>query len=165
MKLAWSYFKSNFLTILNNHAPFKKCRTKNRNRFTPDLTALDQHKNILWRTAIASNSPRDMQMFREVRNQYTQSVRKAKASLFKQKCASCSSNSKTFWDSVKSMENKSTSSQLPTALRLGNTVTTDKSMIIEHFNKHFSTAGHAFLLATPTPANSSAPPAATCLMF
>jgi hypothetical protein len=31
------------------------------------------------------------------------------------------------------MENKSTSSQLPTALRLGNTVTTDKSTIIEHF--------------------------------
>jgi hypothetical protein len=56
------------------------------------------------------------------------------------------------------MENKSTSSQLPTALRLGNTVTTDKSMIIENFNKHFSTAGHAFRLATPTSANSSTPP-------
>jgi hypothetical protein len=53
------------------------------------------------------------------------------------------------------MENKSTSSQLPTALRLGNTVTIDKSMIIEHFNNHFSTAGHAFLLATPTLDNSS----------
>ncbi|CDQ84398.1 unnamed protein product [Oncorhynchus mykiss] len=45
------------------------------------------------------------------------------------------------------MENKSTSSQLPTALRLGNT--------------HFSTAGHAFRLATPTSANSSTTPAAT----
>uniref|UniRef100_A0A8K9Y233 Reverse transcriptase domain-containing protein n=1 Tax=Oncorhynchus mykiss TaxID=8022 RepID=A0A8K9Y233_ONCMY len=91
----------------------------------------------------------------------TMSVRKAKASFFKQKFASCSSNYKRFWDTVKSMENKSTSSQLPTALRLGNTVTTDKSMIIEMFNKHFSTAGHAFLLTTPTPANSSASPAAT----
>ena len=37
-----------------------------------------------------------------------------------------------FWDTIKSMENKSTSSQLPTALRLGNTVTTDKFMIINH---------------------------------
>ncbi|XP_055768112.1 uncharacterized protein LOC129843422 [Salvelinus fontinalis] len=157
---AWSFFKSYFLTILDKHAPFKKCRTKNRYSpwFTPDLTALDQHKNILWRTAIASKSPRDMQLFREVRNQYTQSVRKAKASFFKQKFASCSSNSKKFWDTVKSMENKSTSSQLPTSLRLGNTVTTDKSMIIENFNKHFSMAGHAFLLATPTLANSPAPP-------
>jgi hypothetical protein len=59
------------------------------------------------------------------------------------------------------MENKSTSSQLPTALRLGNTVTTDKSTIIENFNKHFSTAGHAFHLVTPTRANSSTHPAAT----
>jgi hypothetical protein len=41
------------------------------------------------------------------------------------------------------MENKNTSSQLPTALKIGNTVTTDKSTIIENFNKHFSTAGHA----------------------
>ena len=27
---------------------------------------------------------------------------------------------------------------------------------------HFSTAGHAFHLATPTPVNSPAPPTATC---
>ncbi|XP_055747292.1 uncharacterized protein LOC129829557 [Salvelinus fontinalis] len=130
---AWSFFKSHFLTILDKHAPFKKCRTKNRYSpwFTPDLTALDQHKNILWRIAIALNSPRDMQLFREVRNQYTQSVRKVKTSFFKQKCASCSSNSKRFWDTVRSMENKRTSSQLPTAWRLGNTVTTYKSIIIK----------------------------------
>uniref|UniRef100_A0A8C7RC26 Reverse transcriptase domain-containing protein n=1 Tax=Oncorhynchus mykiss TaxID=8022 RepID=A0A8C7RC26_ONCMY len=59
------------------------------------------------------------------------------------------------------MENKNTSSQLPTALKIGNTVTTDKSTIIENFNKHFSTAGHAFHLATPTPVNSTAPPTTT----
>ena len=60
------------------------------------------------------------------------------------------------------MEIKSTSSQLPTALRIGNTATTDKSTINNKFNKHCSTAGHAFHLATPTPANISAPPAETC---
>uniref|UniRef100_A0A8C7LY57 Reverse transcriptase domain-containing protein n=1 Tax=Oncorhynchus mykiss TaxID=8022 RepID=A0A8C7LY57_ONCMY len=59
------------------------------------------------------------------------------------------------------MGNKSTSSQLPTALKLGNTVTTDKSATIENFNKHFSTAGHAFHLATPTPVNCPAPSTAT----
>jgi hypothetical protein len=102
-----------------------------------------------------------MQLVREVRNKYTFAVRKAKASFFKQKCASCSTNSIKFWDTVKSRENKSTSSQLPTALRIGNTVTTDKSMIIENFNKNFSTAGHAFQLATPTPVNCPAPSTAT----
>uniref|UniRef100_A0A8C7DT40 Reverse transcriptase domain-containing protein n=1 Tax=Oncorhynchus kisutch TaxID=8019 RepID=A0A8C7DT40_ONCKI len=160
---AWIFFLNAFLTILNKHAPFKKFRTRNRYSpwFSPDLTALNQHKNILWRSALASNSPRDMQLFREARNHYTQAVRKAKASFFKQKFASCNTNSKKFWDTVKSMENKNTSSQLPTALKIGNTVTTDKSTIIENFNKHFSTAGHAFHLATPTPDNSTAPPTAT----
>uniref|UniRef100_A0A8K9V263 Reverse transcriptase domain-containing protein n=1 Tax=Oncorhynchus mykiss TaxID=8022 RepID=A0A8K9V263_ONCMY len=160
---AWIFFKNAFLTILNKHAPFKKFRTRNRYSpwFSPDLTALNQHKNVLWRSALASNSPRDMQLFREARNHYTQAVRKAKASFFKQKFASCNTNSKKLWDTVKSMENKNTSSQLPTALKIGNTVTTDKSTIIENFNKHFSTAGHAFHLATPTPVNSTAPPTAT----
>jgi hypothetical protein len=37
-----------------------------------------------------------MQLFREVQNQYTRAVRKAKASFFKQKFASCSTNSKKF---------------------------------------------------------------------
>ena len=74
----------------------------------------------------------------------------------------CICNSKKFWDTVKSMENKSTSFQLPNAMRLGNTVTTDKSTIIENFNKHFSTAVHAFHLATPTLVNCPAPPTATC---
>ena len=52
------HFTCAFLTILNKHAPFKKCRTRNRYSpwFTPDLTALNQHKNILWRPALASNS-------------------------------------------------------------------------------------------------------------
>jgi hypothetical protein len=59
------------------------------------------------------------------------------------------------------MENKSTSSQLPTALRLGNTVTTDKSTIIENFNNNFSKTGYAFHLATPTPINSPPPSTAT----
>ena len=56
------------------------------------------------------------------------------------------------------MENKSTSSQLPTELRLGITVTTDKSTIIKNFKKHFSTAGHAFHLAYPYPGQQPCTP-------
>ena len=51
-----------------------------------------------------------------------------------------------FWETVKSMEKERASSQLPTTW-IGNTVTTDKSMLINNFNKHFSMAGHAFHLA------------------
>jgi hypothetical protein len=76
-----------------------------------------------------------IKLFREAENQYTSAVRKVKTCFFKQKFASCNTNSKKFWDTVKSMENKNTS-QLPTALKIGNTVNTDKSTIIDHFNKY-----------------------------
>ena len=72
------------------------------------MTVFVQHKNTLWRTALATNSPRDIKLFREVRNQYTESVRKAKACFFKQKFASCCTNSQKSWDTVKFMENKTT---------------------------------------------------------
>ena len=45
----------------------------------------------------------------------------------------------------------------PSSPLLGNTVTTDKTTTMDHYNKHFSTAGHAFHLAIPTLANCSAP--------
>jgi hypothetical protein len=46
---AWLLFKSAFLTEVTKHAPFKKGGAKNRYSpwFATDLTALDQHKNIL----------------------------------------------------------------------------------------------------------------------
>lgn len=137
---AWFFFKDAFISILNKHAPFKKFRTKNRYSpwFTPELTALSKHKNILWRTALASINPHDMQLFKETRNRYTQAVREAKASFYKHKFASCSTNPKKFWDTVKLMENKNTSAQLPMALKLGDIVTTNKSTTIEGFYKHFT---------------------------
>jgi hypothetical protein len=41
---AWLFFKSAFLTILNKHASFKNKLNIYSPWFTPDLTALDQHK-------------------------------------------------------------------------------------------------------------------------
>lgn len=59
---AWSFFKNAFLASLNKHAPFKKFRTKHRYSpwYTSDLTKLSQHKNTLWRAALASKHPHDL---------------------------------------------------------------------------------------------------------
>jgi hypothetical protein len=50
---------------------------------------------------------------------------------------------------------------LPTSVCSIQTVWAKKSMTIENFNKHFSTAGIAFHLATPTPVNNPETPTAT----
>lgn len=163
---AWSFFKSAFLAVLNKYAPYKRLRTKSRNSpwYTPELT-LSQCKNILWCTALASNNPRDQQLFREARNRYTQAVRNAKVGFFKQKFATCKTNSRKFWDIVKTMENKNTSLQLPTAIKLDNIITTDKSSMVENFNKYFAMAGCAFHLANPTLINSPSPSVALSQNF
>jgi len=104
----------------------------------------------MWRTALTSKNPYDLQLFKEVRNRYTQAVKNAKSSFNKQKIASCGTDTKKFWDTIKSMECKNAFSQLPNALRFQNIVTTNKPTIIENLNKHFAMVGHAFHLVTST---------------
>lgn len=149
---AWSFFKTTFSTILNRHAPFIKIRTKNRYSpwFSTELSEMIRQKHLLWHKAKASKNTSDWQCFRGLRNKCTQSIRKAKANYYKQQFTTCGPDPKLFWKTVKTMENKNTSSQLPTAIKSEDIVISDKAIMVDCFNKHFVRAGHAFAAATPT---------------
>ena len=133
---AWSYFKDSFSTIIDKHAPLKRIRTKNRYSpwFSPDVADLIRHKNTLWRRARSSQSPVDWLAFRQCRNKTTQAIRSAKINNFKEKFSSCGTNPKTFWKTVKSMENKLTSPHLPASMKFGDTIVTDKSHMASLLN-------------------------------
>jgi len=53
------------------------------------------------------------------------------------------------------MENKNISAQLPATLKLGDTVITNKSIIIEGLNKHFAMGDHVINPATSTHRNNT----------
>lgn len=157
---AWTFFKTTFSSALNRHAPFKKIRTKNRYSlwFSTELSEMIREKHVLWRRARASGSVSDWQSFRELRNRCTQSIRRAKATHFKHQFSTCGPDPKLFWKTVKSMENKNTSSQLPTAIKFDDIVTSDKNTMVNCFNKHFVRAGHAFSATTPISTVTPPPP-------
>lgn len=52
-------------------------------------------------------------------NMCTQAVRKAKSDYYKKQLSNCSSNSRTFWSTVKESENKSFLPQGPASLKTG----------------------------------------------
>ena len=150
----WSFFKLTFSQIINKHAPLKKTRIKDRFSpwFSRDLAVLIRQKNSLWRKARSSQSPANWLAFRQCRNKCTQAVRKAKVSHFLDKFASCGSDAKKFWKTVKSMENKLNSPHLPSAMTFGDTVVTDKSHMASLFNQHFVNSAHV-LSAKPSTAD------------
>ncbi|CAB1312109.1 unnamed protein product, partial [Coregonus sp. 'balchen'] len=72
-----------------------------------------------------------------MRNKCIQAIRKAKVSYFKEQFSLCGSNPKKFWTTVKDLENKPSSSQLPMSLNVDDVVVTDKQHMAELFNHHF----------------------------
>ncbi|CAB1319050.1 unnamed protein product, partial [Coregonus sp. 'balchen'] len=56
---------------------------------------------------------------------------------FKEQFSLCGSNPKKFWKTVKDLENKPSSSQLPMSLNVDDVVVTDKEHMAELFNHHF----------------------------
>ena len=84
-----------------------------------------------------------------MRNKCTQAIRKAKVSYFKEQFSLCGSNPKKFWKTVKDLENKPSSSQLPMSLNVDDVVVTDKKHMAELFNHHFIKSGFLFDSAMP----------------
>ena len=104
-----------------------------------------------------------------MKNKCTQAIRKAKVSYFKDQFSLCGSNAKKFWKTVKDLENKHFSLQLPMSLNVDDVVVTDKKHMAELFNHHFIKSGFLFDSAMPpcpsnissssTPSNATIPDA------
>ncbi|CAB1345036.1 unnamed protein product, partial [Coregonus sp. 'balchen'] len=76
-------------------------------------------------------------------------IRKAKVSYFKEQ----------FWKTVKDLENKLSSSQLPMSLNVDDVVVTDKELMAELYNHHFIKTGFLFYSSMPhCPSNISSSP-------
>ncbi|CAB1340226.1 unnamed protein product, partial [Coregonus sp. 'balchen'] len=112
--------------IVNKHAPIKKMRIESR--FSPwfdrDLAELLHLKNSIWQKARNTHTQADWLSFRQMRNKCTQAIWKVKVSYFKEQFALCESNPKKFWKTVKDLENKPSSSQLPMSLNADDVVVT-----------------------------------------
>ena len=90
----------------------------------------------------------DWLSFKQMRNKYTQPIRKAKVSYFKEQFSLCGSNPKKFWKWL-NLEKKPSSSQLPMSLNVDDVVVTDKKHMAELFNHHFIKSGFLFDSAMP----------------
>jgi hypothetical protein len=68
----------------------------------------------------------------------------------------CGSNRKKFWKTVKDLENKPSSSQLPVSFKVDDVVVTDKKHMAELFNHQYIKSGFLFDSAMhPCPSNIS----------
>ena len=53
VELTWTFFKENFVKIVNKHAPIRKFRVKGRENpwFSPELSDTSRQRNVAWAKA------------------------------------------------------------------------------------------------------------------
>ena len=136
----------------------------------PGLTViwLFHLKNTIWRKALHTNTQADWLSFRQMRNNCTQSIRKAKVSYFKEQFTICESNPKKFWKIVKSLRINPPPHSCACPLMLMMWLLLKKRLWL-HFNYHFIESGFLFdsamppcpsnTYSSPSPSNATSPDA------
>jgi hypothetical protein len=130
----WEQWKSNFLSISNEHAPFRSSRLKNRQNkwITPDIIKLIYKREFLHKKALKSNNKSKTNElwleYRRIRNKITKIIKKRKLNYFSDVTDRFKNNSKQLWKEIRYIFPKKS-----------NDVVTDISA--EQFNEYFSTIG------------------------
>lgn len=145
-EMAWDFFHSNFISIVNKYVPIKKFRIsgKDNHWFSDSLSELICLRNKMWAQARFSDSSADWTAFRTVRNKCTLMIRKSKSEFFFKSTTENLNNPLKFWKSIKSLSGARVTSNLPDQILIGSDEIKDKAVIVNQFNKHFIQAGFIF---------------------
>ena len=143
---ALNHFIRTFNVLVNKHAPLKNQRVKNRSSpwFTMDLSKLLKSKNKAWSLAKKHRDQSHWDAFRQIRNTFTSSVRKAKSLYYLNNFSSCYSNPAKFWKLVNSTTKNNNITTMPTLIKDGQNEISGDAEVCSAFNNHFITAGHLF---------------------
>ncbi|MEW8545692.1 MAG: hypothetical protein AB2693_19395 [Candidatus Thiodiazotropha sp.] len=130
-----SVWYSLILKHLNNHAPIKSKRVKNKRMpdwFTPDISQMQSLRD-------KSKRLKQWNEYRRYRNKTKQLIRHAKRKYFSN-CISNSKDSKTIWRHLRSVSNgtKVASNSLPEELIFENERITDSKNIAHKLNTYFA---------------------------
>ena len=141
---AWHIWKSNFLNILNKHAP--KRVIKVRNKPAPWLNSEIKkemfNRDSLKKKAIKSGSQHDWSIFKKARNAVNYSIRSAKSKYYRRKLNENAGDLKTTWKVLNDlMGKKSAVTEVNEILTSTNTTLKNAEHIANHFNVHFTEIG------------------------
>lgn len=93
----------------------------------------------------------DWLYFRQLRNKFTSLVRNRKAEFYLSMTTECLKNRKKFWKAIKYLSSTFNSVNLPPSMLSDGSRVTNKTEILNCFNRHFISSG--FLFKSKKPSN------------
>ena len=154
---AWNFFHSEFMKIVDRHAPFKTIKVKGSHLpwVSSELISIFRQRDMAWGTYRQTKNIADWERYRLLRNKSKTMCRNAKSNHFKESFSHDNINSKEFWKKIKTLTNESKTNNL-NKLKVNNTVLHNPLSVAQAFNQHFSsvcapTLSHPYVISNNTP--------------
>ena len=153
---AWDYFSSIFMSCVNNIAPVKECRLKQRTQpwMTSDILDHIKQRDKAFYNYRKNKSDETFSLFSRIRNETQKLVFKAKRDYFKNKLNDSQNDSKSLWKILKSLglpSKKSNESSSKIVLNIDGEITFDNLKVSEEFNSFYTNVASKLVDKLPTP--------------
>lgn len=151
---AWSTFKKFFVAVLDDIAPFKQTRVKQRSEpwFDNELRCLVQERDRMLLKFRKTKDRSFYSQYKVLRNQVQYKIKRAKAKYYQDKIEDNSKNPKKLWGFLKDLgAGKSCSKKsCSIGLKVGDEVCFDKPTVAETFNQFFVTVAATLVNKLPS---------------
>ena len=139
----WELWKSMFMNVVDNHAPLKRKRLRNKKSpwMNANLKQLFLQRDKLKKLAVVSKNPADWKKFKDARNTCNNKIRQAKTDYYHQYFKTNSGNPKEIWKSINELMSCNAKSDEISHLTCNDRVISDSADLTECFNTHFAEIG------------------------
>ena len=141
---AWEKFKSNFTSLVDDIAPIKEVRIKQRTEpwVNDEILQSIKDRDKAFQTFKNNRSDEKFTVFKQLRNKTQTLIYNAKKNFFKDKLEHENNDSKSLWNSLKqlgmpSKKGKATASSI--GLNIEGEICFDKQKVAEQFNSFYTT--------------------------
>ena len=151
---SWSYFKHNFMSVLDRLAPFKELRVKQRSEswLTSDILELIRQRDRCLAKFRRSKSQSDYDQFLYLRNQVRYKKDKAKSKHYIDAVYENQNRPKKLWKVLKELGSgsKGNAKSSNIGLMIDNVLCFDKSKVADRFNSFFTEIASALVNKLPS---------------
>ena len=146
---AWNYLVSEFVRVIDKHAPWKTIRVKGRHLpwINSDLIGLFKRRDTAWQKYRSTRDPADWDCYKHLRNMCKTQTRNAKANYHTNRLTQDFKNPRQFWKRMNSILNPS--KKPVSQIRINNEIVQDPALISDVFNRYFSSVGNSYAFDSP----------------
>ena len=151
---AWHSFKSIFISCLDNVAPVRTVRIKQRSEEWVDSEVLEciKARDKAYHKFKSDKSEENFQIFRKLRNKANSTIVNAKKTFFKSSLENNKNDSKSLWKCLKGLglpsKRGQTSSNI--GLNVDGNIIFDKSIVSEKFNSFYTSVADKLVSKLPS---------------